>query len=112
MNQFAPILPEVILSVGGIVLMMVAAFVGRRGAAVTSWAAVALLLGATAALCGAPSHAGAQFGGLIAADLFGAFGKALMFPAAAIAIIAAQGWFERHTEHSPEYPVLILFSCV
>jgi NADH-quinone oxidoreductase subunit N len=112
MIQFAPILPEAILSIGGILLMMVAAFVGRRGAAVTSWAAVALLIAATVALCGEPSHGGAQFGGLIVADLFGAFGKALMFPAAAVAIIAAQGWFERHTEHSPEYAVLILFSTV
>ena len=32
MNQFAPILPELILTVGAIVLMMVAAFTGRRGA--------------------------------------------------------------------------------
>jgi NADH-quinone oxidoreductase subunit N len=112
MNQFAPILPEVVLTIGAILLMMVAAFVGRRGAALTSWAAVALLFGATVALIGAPSHAGALFGGLIKADLFGAFGKALMFPAAAVAIIAAQGWFERHTEHSPEYAVLILFSSV
>jgi NADH-quinone oxidoreductase subunit N len=112
MSQFAPILPEVILTVGAIVLMMVAAFVGRRGAAVTSWAAVVLLIGATVALIGAPSEAGPVFGGLLAADLFGAFGKALMFPAAAVAIIAAQGWFERGTEHSPEYPVLILLSSV
>jgi NADH-quinone oxidoreductase subunit N len=112
MNQFAPILPELILTVGAIVLMMVAAFVGRRGAAVTSWAAVALLIGATVALIGAPSHSGPIFGGLLRADLFGAFGKALMFPAAAVAIIAAQGWFERHTEHSPEYPVLILLSSI
>ncbi|MEO5775081.1 MAG: NADH-quinone oxidoreductase subunit NuoN [Sphingomicrobium sp.] len=112
MNQFAPILPEAILSSGAIVLMMVAAFVGRRGSALTSWAAVALLLGATVALIGAPSHAGPIYGGLLKADLFGAFGKALMFPAAAVAIIAAQGWFERDTEHSPEYSVLILFSCV
>ena len=31
MGRFAPILPELILSIGGIVLMMVAAFAGRRG---------------------------------------------------------------------------------
>jgi NADH-quinone oxidoreductase subunit N len=73
---------------------------------------VALLIGATVALIGAPSEAGPIFGGLLSADLFGAFGKALMFPAAAVAIIAAQGWFERDTEHSPEYPVLILLSTV
>ena len=34
MDYFAPILPEIILTVGAIVLMMVAAFAGRRGAGV------------------------------------------------------------------------------
>lgn len=112
MSYFLPILPELILVLGALVLMMVAAFIGRRGAAVTSWASVALLVAATVALIGAPSTAGPLFGGLITADFFGAFGKAIIFPAAAVAIIAAQGWFERHTEHSPEYPVLILFSSI
>ena len=112
MNQFAPILPEIFLTVGAIVLMMVAAFMGRRGGTVTTWVSVALLLGATAALVGAPSHAGPLFGGLISADLFGTFGKAIIFPAAAIAIIVAHYWFERRTEHAAEYPVLILFSSV
>ena len=112
MTDFAPILPELILTIGAIALMMVAAFAGRRSAGITSWAAVAILIAATVALIGAPSHDGAVFGGLIAADLFGAFGKAIIFPAAAIAIMAAHNWFERDTEHSPEYPVLILFSAV
>jgi NADH-quinone oxidoreductase subunit N len=110
--DFAPILPELILTIGGVVLMMVAAFTGRRGAALVSWLAVALLLVATIALIGAPSRAGPIFGGLLSADLFASFGKALMFPAAAIAIIAAHGWFERGTEHASEYAVLILFSTV
>src|SRR3954449_13081716 len=112
MGRFAPLVPELILSIGGTILMMVAAFTGRRGAALTSWLAVALLLGATLGLIGAPSHAGPLFDGLIAADLFASFGKAIMFPAAAVAIIAAHGWFERETEHSSEYAVLILFSAV
>ena len=112
MNQFIPILPEVILSVGAIALMMFAAFAGRRGSAGSSWGAVALLLIATVALVGEPSNAGPLFGGLLAADAFGAFGKAIIFPAAAIAIIAAHNWFERGAEHSAEYPVLILFSAV
>lgn len=112
MGRLAPILPELMLSIGGIVLMMVAAFVGRRGSGITSWLAVALLLAATFALIGAPSHAGPLFDGFVAADLFASFGKALIFPAAAVAIIAAHGWFERGTEHSAEYPVLIILSAV
>ena len=101
MNPFGAILPELILTVGALVLMMVAAFAGRRGAGVTSWIAVALLVVATFALAGAPSNAGPLFGGLIAADVFGAFGKAIIFLSSAVAIIAAHNWFERDTEHSP-----------
>jgi len=112
MGQFAPILPELILSVGAIVLMMIAAFTGRRGTSLVNWLSVACLLGATVALIGAPSHAGPVFDGLISADLFASFGKAIMFPAAAVAIIAAHGWFEREFEHGAEYAVLILFSAV
>jgi NADH-quinone oxidoreductase subunit N len=112
MNYFAAILPEMILTVGAIVLMMAAAFAGRRAVGVISWLAVALLAGATVALIGAPTHAGPVFGGLISADWFGTVGKLIIFPAAAVAILMAHGWFERGTEHANEYPVLILFSAV
>ncbi|HKP33834.1 MAG TPA: NADH-quinone oxidoreductase subunit NuoN [Sphingomicrobium sp.] len=112
MSRFAPLLPELMLSIGGTILMMVAAFAGRRGSSLTSWLAVALLLGATAALIGSPSHAGPLFDGFVSADLFASFGKAVMFPAAAVAIIAAHGWFERGSEHSSESAVLIVFSAV
>ena len=112
MGRFLPILPELILSIGGTILMMVAAFTGRRGSGLTSWLAVGLLLVATLSLIGAPSHAGAVFDGLVSADLFASFGKAIIFPAAAVAIIAAHGWFDRGTEHASEYAVLIVLSAV
>ena len=112
MGRFAPLLPEIILAVGGLVLMMLAAFTGRRGTALVSWLAVALLIAATIALVGPPSHAGPLFDGMVSADLFASFGKAVMFPAAAVAIIAAQGWFERGREHASEYSVLIVFAAV
>jgi len=112
MGRFAPLLPELILSIGGTILMMVAAFTGRRGSGTVNWLAVILLLAATAALVGAPSHAGPVFDGLVTEDLFASFGRALIYPASAVAIIAAHGWFERGTEHSSEYAVLILFAAV
>ena len=111
-DYVAPLLPELILSIGAIILMMAAAFAGRRGSGPITWASVVVLIAASAALIGAPAHSGPLFGGLITADPFGAFGKAIIFPSAAIAIIAAHGWFERNTEHSAEYPVLILFSAL
>ena len=112
MNQFAPILPELILTVGAIVLMMVAAFGGQRSGSLVSWASVAILLGATVALVGPPTQAGPIFGGLITADLFGSFGKVIIFLTSAVAVIAAHGWFERETEHGAEYSVLVLFTAL
>src|SRR5881628_1593739 len=112
MGRFAPLLPELILSIGATILMMVAAFTGRRGSALVSWLSVILLLVATAALVGAPSHAGPVFDGLVTEDLFGSFARAIIYPASAVAIIAAHGWLERGTEHASEYAVLILFAAV
>jgi len=109
--NFAAILPELILTVSAIVLMMVAAL-GRRMALVTTWASVAVLIAACFALLGQAQSAGALFGGLMVADGFGAFGKLICFLSAAVAIVAAHGWFERNTEHGAEYPVLILFASV
>ena len=110
--NLAPILPELILTVGAVVLMMVAAFLGRRGSALCSWSSVALLLGASITLLGEPQNAGALFGGLIQADGFGAFGKLIIYLCAAVAIIMAHNWFERDFEHGAEYPVLILLSAI
>jgi NADH-quinone oxidoreductase subunit N len=110
--NLAAILPEVLLTVGAIVLMMVAAFGGRRVAGVTSWISVGLLVAAAIVTLGRPQDAGPLFGGLIVADGFGAFGKVLVFLSAAVAIVAAHGWFERDFEHGAEYPVLILLSSV
>jgi NADH-quinone oxidoreductase subunit N len=112
MSRFAALLPELILSIGGTILMIVAAFTGRKGSGLVSWLSVALLVGATVALIGPPSHAGPIWDGLVTADLFASFGKAIMFPAAAVAIIAAHGWFERGSEHASEYAVLIVFAAV
>ena len=93
--------------------MMVAAFAGRRGSGLISWLAVALLLAATVALIGrAVACRAASSTGSSRADLFASFGKAIIFPAAAVAIIAAHGWFERGTEHAAEYAVLIVFAAV
>jgi len=112
MGPLSAILPELLLSAGAIILMIVAAFGGSRVSRLNHILAVLLLIGASIALIGSPQTAGPLFGGLIVADSFGALGKLIIFLSAAVAIIAAYGWFERGFEHGAEYPVLILFSAV
>jgi NADH-quinone oxidoreductase subunit N len=109
--NFAPILPEIILGLGAVVLMMVAAFV-RRSSTITHVAAIVLLVAACFALIGAPQTAGSVFDGMWAADGFAAFGKVIIYLAAAVAIVMAHGWFDQNHEHGAEYAVLILLSAL
>jgi len=105
-------LPELVLSVGAMALMLVAAWGGQGSTRAVSWTAVAVLLGAGIALAGPASYAGVVFDGLYRADAFAAFAKVLIYVAAAISIVIAPRFFARGDGDSlhPEYPVLILLS--
>ncbi len=110
--QLSMVLPEVVLSVGGLALLMISAWGGPAISRAVSWASVAVLIGAGIALAGPASAGGTAFDGLYRADLFAAFAKALIFFAAAISIIIAPRFFARTSgdDLRPEYPVLILFA--
>ena len=102
-------LPEVILSLGGIVLMMVAAFFGDKAARLSNWAAVALLIAAAVV---ATTKSGVAFGGLYTADAFAAFAKVLIYGSAAVALMLAPRWFDQEEKFRTEYAVLALFAAV
>ena len=59
--NLAMTLPEVILGVGAIVLMLVAAWGGPSSTRAVSWAAVAILAGACVALMGPAGSGGSAF---------------------------------------------------
>jgi NADH-quinone oxidoreductase subunit N len=111
-SQLAMTLPEVVLAVGSIALMLVAAWGGPASTRAVSWTAVAVLAGAGIALFGPASSGGDAFDGLYHADAFGSFAKVLIFGAAAVAIVMAPEFFRRTAgdDLRPEYPVLILLS--
>ena len=110
--NFAMTLPEVVLSLGAIALMLVAAWGGQASTRAVSWTSVAVLAGAGVALLGPASGGGVAFEGAYRADAFAAFAKVLIYIASAIAIIMASGFFERTSgdDLRPEYPILILLS--
>ena len=104
--QLLMALPELVLAVGAILLMLVAAWGGQASTRLVSWVSVAVLLGAGIALAGPASSGGTAFDGLYRADMFAAFG------AAAVSILIAPRFFQRTSgdDLRPEYPVLILLS--
>ena len=111
-------LPELILSLGSIVLMMVAGWAGAKSVRTVSIAAVALLVAAGFAVA-LPPVTGTGFGGLYRADAFSAYAKLLVYAATAVSLIIAPRFFAANTHPQdgfaggtlrPEYPVLILLA--
>ena len=102
-------LPEIILSIGGLVLLLVAAWSGAKATRAVSIAAVALLVAAgVATLC----YTGDAFGALYSGDQFSDFGHILIYIAAAISLMIAPRFFQRAGLARAEYPILILYACV
>ncbi len=111
--QLSMVLPEIVLSLGGLALLMVAAWGGPAVSRAVSWVAVAVLIGAGIALFTPATTADVTaFDKLYRVDLFGAYAKVLIFFAAAVSIIIAPRFFARTSGEDlrPEYPILILFA--
>jgi NADH-quinone oxidoreductase subunit N len=103
-------LPELILSIGSMLLLLVAAWKGDEATRGLGWAAVALLLAAGLSLLGPAGNGGVAFGGLYHADGFASFAKVLIYIGAAVSIVIAPNWFARGGALRAEYPILILLS--
>ncbi|MFD1105725.1 NADH-quinone oxidoreductase subunit NuoN [Sphingobium olei] len=106
------VLPELILTAGGLVLMLVAAFGGDGSARVVNWLSVLTLAIAGVSISTSLAHGPDAFDGLVRADAFSAFAKVLIYGAAAAAILLAPRFFLSDGKERPEYPVLILFSSI
>ena len=105
-------LPEIVLSLGALILLMVAAFLGDRVSRFATWLAIGFLALAVLVTPAVMGSGGIGFDGLFIADSFAAFAKVLIYASAAIALVMAAGWFSRDGVFRTEYPVLILLSSV
>ena len=120
--SFALVLPELVLSFAGLVLLLLAAWGGDRAARKIAIAAATALFVAGVLIVpglhvGTDGPATLAFGGLIKVDSFALFAKALIYLAGIAALMIAPAFFAGPaggTERGmrAEYPVLILFSSV
>jgi NADH-quinone oxidoreductase subunit N len=111
------ILPEILLSVSGLVLLLVAAWAGDKASRAISIAACVVLAACfflvVPAVCGgAMGPDTVAFGGQFAADAFAGLAKLMIFAAAGAALVVAPAFFGRYGMMRAEYPVLILFSAL
>lgn len=109
------VLPELILSVGGLILLLAAAWLGDRASRAISIAAVVII--ATSAAFTIPAldlgamGAGTEaFLGQMRVDAFSAFAKLVIYLAGAACLMVAPAFFDRWNAMRAEYPVLIVFA--
>lgn len=107
-NDFLQIWPELILSTGGVGLMLVAAFAGDATSKISNWLGCAVIAaaGLAVALHGQDATA---FSGTVRVDAFSAYAKLLIFGAAIVSLLLAPRFFERDG-YRAEYPVLVVFA--
>ena len=104
------VLPELVLTAGGLVLMLIAAYGGDGTARVVNWLSVLTLAVAGLTLSTSMAHGPLAFDGLVRADAFSVFAKTIIYAAAAAPILLAPRYFLVGGALRPEYPVLILSS--
>jgi NADH-quinone oxidoreductase subunit N len=104
----SPLLPALLLGVGGMVLLLVGVLTKRDSFAFCSLAAVALLI--LAAIASATASDGVMFGGLLKTSLFTRFADTLVYLGAAMALILSLDYNRRENIARFEYPVLVLLA--
>ncbi|MEO0906451.1 MAG: NADH-quinone oxidoreductase subunit NuoN [Pseudomonadota bacterium] len=120
--SFALVIPELVLTVAGLVLLLVAAWGGDKMARPVAIMAVAALFAAGFMLIpglhfGADGPETYAFGTLLRVDSFALFAKALIYLAAIASLIIAPAFFDSAAAGSErgtraEYAVLVLFACL
>jgi NADH-quinone oxidoreductase subunit N len=115
--SLALIVPELILSVAGLVLLLVAAWAGDKASGAITVAACLVLaacfaLVAPAVCAGASGPDTVAFFGQFRADAFAGFAKLMIYAATGAALVVAPRFFTRAGAMRAEYPVLVLFSAL
>ena len=103
-------LPELILTVGILVLLVVGAFVGDKGTRpVALGAGLVLIASAIAAAAGAQ---GAAFNNGFVEDQAAVFAKVVIYLISAVGLIIAEPWLKRISGSRFEYPILVLLAAL
>jgi NADH-quinone oxidoreductase subunit N len=108
-STLLPALPEIMLTVGAMVLLMVGVF-RKSSIQIVDLGAIALLLVAAVITIGVPN--GSTFGGSFVVDDFARFLKLLVFVGSAAAIVMSLDYLAVERQQKFEYSVLILLSSV
>ncbi|HEY1857152.1 NADH-quinone oxidoreductase subunit NuoN [Acidocella sp.] len=108
MISFSPLIPALLLGIGGMALLMFGVFAKRERATSCTAGALILLVLAAGFTLAAPD--GPLFGGLLQTNTFTRYADVLVMLGAAAALILSVDYNRREGIARFEYPILVLFS--
>jgi NADH-quinone oxidoreductase subunit N len=106
---FAPMIPEIVLAIGAMVLLMYGVYGGERAVQTIYGLAIGFLIGAALLVTLLPDGA---FRASFVLDDFARFLKVLAFGGSAVAIIMSIEYLQIERQQKFEYPTLILLSAI
>jgi NADH-quinone oxidoreductase subunit N len=108
--QLLPVMPELVLAVGAMVLLMIGAYRGQGTTTVVTTAAVCLLVLTGALELALPAGRLSTFGGSFVVDDFARFLKVLSLIGSVVTLILSREFLSVPSRRLFEYPVLVLLS--
>ena len=105
-----PLLPEITLAIGGMLLLMLGAYAGERATGAVNGLSVLLLIAVAALVVWLPGEKLVVFDGTFVVDLFARFMKVLALAGSAIAILMSLDYMAAAGQRRFEYSILVLFS--
>lgn len=108
--DLALIWPELILTIGGLITLMLGTFAGDRNVGLYQLSSLLTLAAAAAAVVALFGVETTVFSGTLSVDSFGGFAKLLIYAASFVCIVIAPRFFNGGMR--AEYPTLILFAAL
>jgi len=109
-EDYLRILPEIIMTVAGTLIMCSEPLLGERKRAVFSTISLAAFIGALAATINANSLPGTSFSNMLIVDGFATFFRVLVIAVGMLSVLSASQYLRREHAASAEYYALLLFS--
>ncbi|MCP4619133.1 MAG: NADH-quinone oxidoreductase subunit NuoN [Bradyrhizobium sp.] len=108
--QLLPVLPELVLAVGAMVLLMLGAYRGQDTTRAVTWLAIVLLVATGVLELMLPAGRLTTFGGSFIVDDFARFLKVLALIGSAATLIMSSEFLSSSSGRIFEYPILVVLS--
>lgn len=109
-NVLMPVLPEIVLAVGALVLLMLGVYSGDRAARFVNWLCILLLIGVGACVVMLPGGRSVLFNGSFVVDDFARFLKVLMLAGSAGTLLLSLDYLTSEKLQKAEFGVLVLLA--